>query len=151
MAVSAIKWETASAESSLMTTVLNSLANNNISAAGTEYVNAANLNTRGWLKLNVTFGSAPSDNNPTVDVWIAQDASNAEYDSAPVSGGTDQGHMLLLRIPVRKVTTAQIITVPIPGYLPPHDFKLYLDNQTGVAFPASGSTLKMYVNNFEGQ
>lgn len=149
--VSAVKWETTSTETSILTTQLNSLANNTISAASTEVANAGSLNTRGWLKLNVTFGSAPTDNNPTCDIYLAQDASNAEYDTAPVTGGAQQGHMLLVRIPVVKGTGAQVITVPIPGYLPPHDFKLYLDDQTGVAFPASGSTLKIYTNNLEGQ
>ena len=148
--VSAVKWQAAPTKTQIMTTQLDGLANNTISSASTEVDNSVNLDTYAWLELNVTFGSAPSDANPTVDVYMAKAPDGTNYESAPLTGGAQQGHMFIGSFPVQKVTSAQRIVVgPIP--LPPTKFQLYLDNQTGQAMAANGNTLDIYTDNLEGQ
>lgn len=151
MANNAIKWETTSTDRNGLTTELNSLANNAISSLGSEIDNSTNLDKYGWIRLSVTFGTSPSDTNPTVDIYIAEALDGTNYGSSPVTGGAQQDQMLLVRVPVRKVTSAQVIDVRVPGYIPPHKLKLAADNQTGQAFPSSGSTVDLYTNNDEIQ
>lgn len=148
--VSAVKWQAASTVTQIMTTQLDGLANDTISTASTEVDNSTNLDTFAWLELNVTFPTAPSDDSPSVDVYMTQAPDGTNYQDNPVSGGTDQGHLFAASFPVQKVTTAQRLVIgPIP--LPPHKFKLFLDNQTGQAMNSTGNTLDIAVNNLEGQ
>lgn len=147
---SAIKWETTSAQTSIMTTALNSLANNTLSAVSTEVNNSTGLNTYAWFEINVTFGVAPSDTAPTLDIYMTQAPDGTNYQSAPVTSGTDQAHLFFASVPVRKVTTAQrLVFGPYP--LPPHKCSFYVDNQTGQSMAASGNTVHIYTNNLESQ
>ena len=148
--VAAIKWEGTSSATEIMTTALNSLADNTISAASTEVDNSTGLNTFMWFELNAIFGTSPDDANPTVDLYIIQAPDGTNYASAPITGGVDQDHLILVNIPVRKVTSAQRLVVgPFPA--PPHKIKVYADNQTGQSMAASGNTIDIYVNNLESQ
>ena len=148
---SIVKWEAApSVTADIMTTALNSLANNTISAVSTEVVNSTGLNTFFWLELNVTFGSAPSDANPSVDVYATRALDGTVYETAPLTGGADAGQTYIGSFPVQKVTSAQVLRIGPFGF-EPLKHKFLLDNQTGVAFPASGSTLDIGVDNLEGQ
>lgn len=143
----AIKWATTStSRGNVLSTELNSLANNAISAVGTAVDNSSNLDTYGWFEINVTFGSAPSDTNPTLDIGMVQAPDGTNYQDSAVTGFTDQEHLFLLSIPVQKTTSAQLLVIG-PFDLPPHPIKFQLDNQTGVAFPASGSTVELFTNN----
>ena len=148
--VSAVKWEAGStSRGNVLSTELNSLANDTITAAGTEIDNSTNLDTLGWLEINVIFGSAPSDAAPHFAIGIIEAPDGTNYESDYVTGFTDQDGPQIT-VPVRKVTTAhRLIVGPFP--LPPHKIKFQLDNQTGVAFPASGSTVELFTNNFESQ
>jgi len=148
--VSKVLWDQSATPSSIMTTALNSLADNTISGASSVVDNAANLDTMAWLELNVTYGTAPSDANPSVDVYIAESLDGTNYQDAPVTGGTDQAHLFMGSFPVRKVTSAQRLVIG-PFAIPPSKFKLYLDNQTGQAMAATGNTLDIKVANLEGQ
>lgn len=146
---SAHKWET----TSTTTTVINTgatLANNTLSAAGTEYDNRTNLNTYAWLELDATFSVAPSDAAPTVDVYVTIDHDNGGHASAPVTGGTDVSDQFVMSFPARKVTTAQNKIPWQPIMLPPAKIIFYADNQTGQTM-SSGWTVKLHVNNFESQ
>lgn len=151
MAVSPIKWQAGPvSRSTILTTELNAHPNNTMSAAGTAIVNTTNLDTLGELELKVTFVSAPTDAAPTVDVYFAKSLDGTNYSSAPVTGGVDCAQLFFVSIPVRKVTSAQVITVG-PLLLPSGNWKPYVDNQTGVAFPATLSTLALYTENFEAK
>jgi len=148
--VAATKWEGTSSGTEIMTTALNTLANNTISAASTEVDGATDLDTFMWFELNVTVGTAPDDAVPTFNLFKTEAPDGTNYESAPVTGGVDQAHLFLANIPVRKVTSAQRLVVgPFP--MPPHKFKVYVDNQTGQSAAASGNTLDIYVNNLESQ
>ncbi len=146
--VSALKWEAASTSTTLVSSGA-SLADNTISAASTEYDNSTNLNTYGWLEFTGTFSVAPSDSNPTVDIYVAQAPDGTNYQDAPLTGGAQQTEMYVISVPVQKLTTAQRVVVgPIP--LSPHKAKYYADNQTGQTLSAAW-TLTLYTNNLEGQ
>lgn len=149
--VSVVKWEAApSITPNILTTGLDSLANNTISSASTEVDNSTNLDTFFWLEFNVTFGVAPSDTNPRVDAYMAAAPDGTNYASAPLTGGAEQTHMFVGNFPVRKVASAQRVVIG-PFAAPPMKFKLYLDNQTGQAMAASGNTLDIIVDNLEAQ
>jgi len=144
-------WEASFAScGNVLSMELNSLANDTITAAGSAVDNTTNLDVYGWLELNVTFGSSPTDSVPTVDVYMSISADGTNYASDPVTSGVDCGLQQIISIPTRKVTSAQRKVVG-PFLLPPGKFKFLLDNQTGVSFPASGSTVTLYTSNIEGQ
>lgn len=131
----------------LMTTELNSLANGS-GALGAEYDNATNLYLYGLFELNVTFGSNPTAGN-LVNLYLIPAPDGTNYDDA-VTGASPNAPstMYVGGFPVRAVTTEQKIPLGGPGIpnlvpLPPTKFKAFLINNSGQAFPASGSTLKM--------
>ena len=148
--VAKVLWAGASSVTQIMTTDLNSLANNTMSAASTVVTGQTNLDTFMWLELNVTFGVSPSDANPSVDLYMAQAMDGTNYDTAPLTGGANQGHLYIVSFPIAKVTAAQRVTI---GFFAaqPHTAKFYLDNQTGQTMAATANTLDIGVNNLESQ
>lgn len=141
--MASIKLE-AGSQTSLLTTELNSLANANASALGTEYDNSSSLYMFGLFELNVTFGTNPTQGS-TVDLYIVPAPDGTNYDDATT------GATLLTPItsfagsfPLRNVTSAQ--KVPLGAitqiFLPPTKFKIQVYNRSAQAFPASGSTVK---------
>jgi hypothetical protein len=99
--------------------------------------------------LNLTFGSAPTDTYPFIKISLvkALDGTNYQDGSSTVDPGDDAW---VLNIPVRAVTAAQNKQVG-PFLLPPSKIKFVAENQTGVAFPASGSTIELFSCNDEVQ
>lgn len=148
--VAAVNWEAAASGSSVLTTELNSLANNTMSAASGAYDNGTNLDIYAWFELNVTFGTNPSDTPPTVDLYMAKALDGTNYETAPVTGGAGQQHEFVGSFTVLANTSAQRITLG-PVLLPPCKVKFYLDNQTGQTMAASGNTLHVYPANLESQ
>lgn len=143
--MASIKFE-AGAIVSVATTELNSLANN-AGALGAEYDNATNLYLFGLFELNVTFGSNPTAGN-TVDLYIIPAPDGTNYDDATTgASGAAPVTSYAGGFPLRAVTTAQKVPLGLGamGYvqLPPTKFKVFALNKSGVAFPASGSTIKM--------
>jgi len=131
---------------SMATTELNSLANN-AGALGAEYDNATNLYLFGVFELNVTFGSNPTAGS-TVDLYIIPAPDGTNYDDAVTgASGAAPATAYVGGFPLRAVTTAQKVPLGVgisgPVPLPPVKFKAFILNKSGVAFPASGSTLKM--------
>lgn len=140
-----IKWSAAFTDrSTVLTTELNALANGSRTAAGTEISNQTNLDEFGKFELSVDFVSAPSA-GAYVNVYMvtAPDATNYDDGSATVDPGQ---HTLIATIPVRADTAAQRLMSPL-FMLIPAKTKFILENKTGQAFPASGSTLKLYTAN----
>ncbi len=132
----------------LMTTELNSLANGSGAIASAGYDNGANLYLYGWFELSVTFGTAPTANS-TVSLYLVPAPDGTNYDDA-ITGASPfaSPDMYVGAFVLRAVTTAQKISLGKSGpmgliALPPVPFKAYLINNSGQAFPASGSTLKM--------
>ena len=138
------KWDGFTNRGDVLSSELNALAYTGRSAAGTEVDNGTNKDVYGKLELKVTFGTAPSANS-YVDIYMvtATDGSTYEDGSASVDPGA---HNIVDRIPVRSVTTAQVLTGRLFHMLPAKT-KFLLFNAAGQAFPASGSTLRLYTTN----
>lgn len=129
---------------SVLTTELNSLAAGAACTLSAAIDNATNLDVRVWFELNVTFGTGPTANT-TVDVYLVplnSDATNyGDYSTTgPVVDPKTYGDSFV----ARAVTTAQRrVTGLIP--LRARSFKVGVVNSTNQAFPASGSTIKAYL------
>lgn len=143
--MASIKFE-AAAITTLLSTELNALANN-AGALGVEYDNATNDYIYGLFELAATFGSNPTAGN-TVDLYIIPAPDGTNYDDATAgASGAAPATCYAGGFPLRAVTSAQKVPLGlglaggIP--LPPCKFKIFLLNKSGVAFPASGSTVKM--------
>lgn len=140
------KWN-AGTITTLASTELNSLANA-ASALGVEFNNTVDDYLYGVFELTVTFGTNPTAGR-TVDLYIIPAIDGTNY-ATTITGasGYAQSNSYAGSFPLQAVTTLQRLNVGGTGYrgllyLPPVKFKAMLINNAGVAFPASGSTLKM--------
>jgi len=124
-----------------------------MSNASSAYDNSvsANLNTLVLFRLRTQFSVAPSDANPTIELYGSRSINGGStYENDPLTGGANQGHMHLDSFPVTKVTSAQeIIIGPVP-LLPLH-YKYFLDNQAGQPTTTTSNTLDIGIMNLEGQ
>lgn len=148
--MTSIKWEAASI-ASLMTTELNSLANN-AAALGVEYDNATNLYLYGLFELYVTYGTNPTAGS-TVDLYLiaAPDGTNYTQNSTG-AGGAAPMTTYVGGFPLLATTSAQRLqlgTHLMPISLPPTKFKAFVVNKSGQAMAASGNTLKMVPHRFQ--
>lgn len=126
---------------SVMTTELNGLANG-AAALSAAIENGTELDLYADWELTVTFGSAPSANGK-IDLYMARTLDEVNYEDGGAGPILPQnGH--LGSFLVRAVTTAQRLVVPHPPhlFLPPKDFKVLIVNDSGQAFPASGTVLR---------
>lgn len=137
-----IRLEDESSTTTVMSTELNSLADN-ARALGAEVDNSAGF-IWGDFEINVTFAVAPTNKNP-LEIFILQslDGTNFADGSASVEPAST-----LMRgyVPVRNVTSAQRLVFE-NVLLPPRKFKVLLWNKSGQAFPASGSTVVLRRSN----
>lgn len=134
---------------SLLTTGLNSLANNAL-AVSAAYDNTQGAAGDGYtlcdLELVVTYGTAPAANTGC-SVWFlaSQDGTNYEDGDASTTPARNPDVVL----PVRAVTTAQ--RVIRRAWLPWGLSKALLKNDgTGQAMAASGNTLKIRPATYQG-
>jgi hypothetical protein len=144
-----INWDTAfNSRGNVLSTELNSLADAAFTAVGTEITNNTNLDQYGLLQLNVTFGTNPSA-GAYVNIYMvtAPDGTNYEDGSATVLPAQA---CLIASIDIRASTTAQKRRTGLLTLLPAKT-KFILENKTGQAFPASGSTLVLFSTNDEIQ
>lgn len=127
---------------SLMTTGLNSLANNGL-VAGSVYDNTVGAAGDGYtlcdVELVVTYGTAPGVSTGCT-LWFLGSADGTNYEDG--SSSVTPGRLPDAVFPLLAVTTAQRINrrVLLPwGKLTP----LLKNDGTGVAMAASGNTLKI--------
>jgi hypothetical protein len=150
------KWLNGSS-ANLLTTELNSLANNNGALQSGSYDNRSTGSNNflfGQLELNVTFGSAPTAGN-LIDLFLIPAPDGTNYDDG-AGGATPVApqNCYVGSFIVRAVTSAQKLSMGMPGIqplikLPPYHFKALLVQKSGQAFPASGSTLVLYPFNLQ--
>ena len=141
-----IKLEAGSIQT-VLSTELNSLANGSSTAAGATFDNSltANLFLFALFELNVTFGTAPTAAS-LINLYIlpAPDGTNFDDGSASI---VPPNTSYVGGFPLRAVTTAQKVNLAggplLLVSLPPVPIKLLAINNSGQAFPASGSTIKM--------
>lgn len=133
------KWLRGGTLESLLTTGLNSLANN-----GLVLSSAVTITDSGYVladvELVVTFGTNPTANTG-ISVWFLREVDGSTYEDGDASTTPARAPDLVL--PVRATTSAQRIIVP-NVLLPPGTFKALIKNDgTGQAFASSGNTLKL--------
>lgn len=129
-------------QTSLLTTELNSLANNALaisSAFDNTYAAAGNGSVLADMELVVQFGTNPTAGTG-VAVWFIQTQDGTNYEDGDASITPARRPDLV--IPVRAVTTAQRIIRRVT--LPAGKFKALAKNDgTGQSFAASANTLKI--------
>lgn len=147
-----IKGEIGAAQT-VLSTELNALANNAGAISTTAFDNATVLAL--WLfgdfELNVTFAAAPSANT-FIDMYLLPSLNGTTFNDG-TSGASALGvaSNFIGSFPIRNVVTAQQLTLPVsaPVRLPLSLFKIQLINRSGVAFPAAGSTIRMYPSRYQ--
>lgn len=132
----------------LVSTELNSLANNAAALGSTVFDNATELWPFGQFELTVTFSSAPTANN-TIDLYLIPSIDGTNYgDAITGASGSAPSTSYLGSFPLRAVTTLQRVPLGAGGQagrieLPPSKFKIFAINKSGAAMPSSGSLIKM--------
>lgn len=144
------KWNTPSSLVSVLTTELDSLANNAMSAASGAINNDTNLDMYGDLELNL--GTLSPTAGGYVAVYIAEAADGTNYPAPSAADQRLQTNALLCTFALSTTATTAQRLVARNVLLPPGKFKIYLDNQAGAAMNASGNTLKLlpYNTNLNG-
>lgn len=134
-----IKHETPTDEGNVLTTELNSLADNAYSAFGTALDNAANKDQSFVAEINL------ASLNPTTGAFVTLFAvpsyEGTNYADAPSS--TNPGrNMIAAQVDVATGSAAKVVNTP-PFALPPFKHKFVLRNDTNVTLGASGNTVKI--------
>lgn len=144
----ALKWSSLGSAVTVLSTELNSLSDDALSGAGTEVDNATNRDMYGDFELDATFASEPDDAGAiALFIVTALDGSNYQDGGSSVAPPETAWRG---NFPLRPVTTAQKVHLH-NILLPPSKFKCVVRNQSGQAFPSSGSTMKLYTYNEEVQ
>jgi hypothetical protein len=138
------KWNAPSI-TTILSTELNSLANNTMSAASAVYDNSSNLNL--YADIEVVLASLSPSAGSRVDLYIlcAEDGTN--YPAQSDADFRLTGTQLLVSIPTGIAATAAQRIVVRNVVLPPSKIEIKLDNQTGVSLNASGNTVKFNIYN----
>lgn len=135
-------WSTLTSRGTLLTTELNSLANGSYSALGaTALDNGTNLDRFAMAELALDTASATTD-RAAVDLYAvpAPDGTNYADSTEPSAYHFVASFMVDDTAAAQRLVTARF-------ELPPCKVKFQLRNRSGQAFPASGSTVKVYTFN----
>jgi len=134
------KWNTPTAAATILSTELNSLGSGSMSAASTAVANQTNLDI--YVDIEVNLASLSPATGAYVALYIAEAVDGTNYPAPSAADMRLASSQLLCVIPVgTTAATAQRVAAR-NVVIPPQTFKVYLDNQTGVALGASGNTVK---------
>ena|SRR5215510_12595001 len=131
-----VKWSAPSGTTSVLTTELNALGNNTLSALGPAYDNSANKDVYVDVELVLSSLTPASGGYVTLYAALAVDGSNYG-DAFRTSVQQLVGVFNLDTSTSAKRTSLKNIMIP------PDLMKFYLDNQAGVALGATGNTVKV--------
>ena len=127
----------------VLTTQLNALANGSYSAAGAAYNNSSNRDRHAVAELVVTFGSNAT-NLSTCSLYLVSSPDGTNYEDGGGATAPSPSNFLA-QWTLRAATAFRLVT---PRFeIPPTLVKFVLLNSSGVAFPASGSTVGLYTFN----
>jgi len=135
------KWNAPTAVATVLTTELNTLGNNTMTAASAAIANQTNLDI--YADFVVHLAALSPAAGAFVSVYILEALDNSTY---PAPSDADLRLMtssLLFTMQCGTTATTAYDLVVRNVLLPPHSFKLKLDNQTGVSLNASGNTLSI--------
>jgi len=139
------KWNTPSGPTTVLSTELNSLGSGSMTAASAAVANQTNLDMYADIEVNLASFSPASGAYVAIYIAEAVDASNYPTQSAADMRLTST--QLLANLPLGTTASTAQRVVARNVLLPPGSFKLYLDNQSGAALAASGSTVKLLTYN----
>jgi len=144
------KWNTPSSIVTVLSTELNSLADNAMSAASAAIDNGANLDQ--YVDIELVLAALSPAAGAYVSIYIAEAIDGTNYPAPSAADQRLQTNALLCTFALSTTAATAQRLVARQIMIPPGKFKLYLDNQAGVALNASGNTLKMlpYNTNLNG-
>lgn len=132
----------------LLSTELNSLANNTMCSAGSAQTNTqatSNFNgyVRGKIELNIGAPGGTLTANSTVDFWFLKTVDGSNYEDG--SSSVTPQRIPDVVFPMRNVSTAQRIVrecwVPVGTWKP-----IAKNDGTGQTLASSGNTIKIILN-----
>lgn len=144
------KWNAPSATASILTTELNSLSTNTMTAASSAITNDSNLDM--YVDIEVVLAALSPTAGAFVALYLLESVDGTNYPAQSDADTRLTSSQLLCVIPVGvAASTAQRVaarTIPIP----PGKFKIKLDNQTGATLASSANTVKWnaYNTNLNG-
>lgn len=134
------KWNAPSATSTILSTELNSLGNNTMTAASPAIANQTNLDI--YVDIEVNLASLSPSAGAYVSLYILEAVDGTNYPAQSDADTRLTSTQLLCVVPIgTTAATAQRVAVR-NVVIPPGSFKIKLDNQTGVALNATGNTVK---------
>lgn len=130
--------------STILSTELNSLATNTMSAASS--VLSANIDTE--VDIEVVLASLSPASGAYVSIYMLLAVDGSNYPSPSDADLRLQTSQLLCTIQLGiAASTAQRVVIPKLS-LPPGSIKFKLDNQSGVTLGASGNTVKFNIYDY---
>jgi len=131
------KWASAESLTTVFSTGLNSLADGSYAGVSSAFTNSTDLYELLALELNLASLSPAA--GAFVDIWIlyAADASNFATTGKPL---ITSALLTTFQLDTTASTAQRLFKAGLPIW--PFDYKLDLRNKVGVAFNASGNTLK---------
>ena len=132
------KWATAEAATTTHSTSLNSLGNTSYAGASSAITNSSDLFE--FMDVELVLNSLSPATGGFVRIWIyySIDATNFADAGKPLQ---TSALLCTFQLDTAGATAQRLFNRLIP--IAPHDFKIDVENQSGVAFNASGNTLKI--------
>src|SRR5215472_2592898 len=132
----------------VLSTGLNSLTSGSMSAASSTYANQTNLDIYVDLEVNLASFSPATSPAPYVSIYILESVDGSNFPAQSAADLRLTTTQLFCSVPIGSTaTTAQRVAVR-NLIIPPGAVQFLLDNQTGAALAASGSTVKILPYNF---
>ena len=131
------KWAAPEAIATYYTTELNALANAAFVAVGAEIANETDLYE--YIAFELVLAALSPTAGAYVDIWIDYQPDGTNY-ADPAKPLQTSALLCTLQLDTTAATAQRIVSRMTS--ISPLDFKLQLRNGSGVAFAASGSTLK---------
>lgn len=144
------KWNAPSSVVTVHSTSLNSLADDTMSAASSAIANQTNLDM--YVDIELVLASLSPVAGAHILIFIAEaiDGTNYPADAAATMRLQTQQILTIFSLGITAATAQRTVSRNI--IIPPGTFKLYVDNQAGVALGATLNTLKIlpYNTNLNG-
>lgn len=135
------KWNPPSPVVTVFSADLNSLANNTVAGPSAVIANQTNLDM--YVDIELVLAALSPTTGAYVAIYLAEAIDGANY---PVPSSADlrqQTDALLCTFVLSATASTAQRLVKRQIVIPPGACKLYLDNQSGGAFGATGNTLKI--------
>jgi hypothetical protein len=134
------KWNAPSAVATILTTELNALANNTMTAASTAVANQTNLDL--LVDVEVVLASLSPAAGAYVAIYVLEAVDGSNYPTPSDADLRLMSTSLLVVIPLGVAAATAQRVVARNVVIPPGTFKVKLDNQAGVALGATLNTVK---------